>query len=406
MHDLPQGSASLLEGVTVIELVSSISPESFGLGYAALNLAAALNRAGTNTILVSVDQENVANNACECAGFPRERLICGPLVGPSRFRFSPLLIRRLSRTPGHNRIILHMHGMWTYVSRVAGALRDLWRCPLVLSPHGSLELYALAMSSVKKMLAMRLYEQRNVMTASLLSALSNQEQESIRAFGYAGRIAIIPNGVMRAVQCSEGEIADFRIRHSIAPGMRVVLFLSRIARKKNLPLLLGTFARNLKLRPDWVLLIAGSDEDGHLREVRELVRELGIEASVRMIGSVSGKEKACAFTSAAVFALPSHSEGLPIAVLEAMEYGKPVLVTDGWALPVTTLSNFGWRVPGKEDTYGVALLDAMNRSDDELKSMGCAGRALVRENFEWDSIARQATSLYASVLAQHNKVDN
>jgi glycosyltransferase involved in cell wall biosynthesis len=219
-------------------------------------------------------------------------------------------------------------------------------------------------------------------------------------------VAVIPNGVNRAIVCSSEEIADFRTRHNVAPGSRVLLFLSRIARKKNLPLLLKEFARSVQSRPEWILLVAGSDEDGHIHEVQALVRELGIQKSVRIIGQVLGKDKACAFTSASLFALPSHSEGLPIAVLEAMEYGKPVLVTDGWTLPVTTSATFGWKVPATENEFGTALLEAMNTSEDVLVDMGRAARLIVREKFSWDSIAQQACTLYASLLGQGHEDEN
>jgi len=268
----------------------------------------------------------------------------------------------------------------------------------VLSPHGSLEPYALAISPRKKALASSLYERRNLMTASCLWALSEQEEASLRAYGYTGRVAVIPNGVSRAPVCSAEEVAEFRARHNVASGSRVLLSLSRIARKKNLPLLLKTFARNVKIRREWVLLIAGSDEKGHIHEVRALIHDLGIEESVCLIGQVLGREKACAFSSASLFVLPSLSEGLPIAVLEAMEYAKPVLVTDGWAFPVTDSAKFGWRVPANESEFGAALLEAMNTSENNLADLGRAARAIVREDFNWDSIAKRASSLYASLL--------
>ena len=390
----------------MIELVSSITRQSFGLGYAALNLACALERAGANAFLASVDDEKNAYEACEEAKFPRERFIRGSLVGPSRLRISPSLVHRLSKIPNDGGLIIHLHGLWTYVSYVAGALRKRWKCPLVLSPHGSLEPYALAISPQKKMLASLLYERRNLMTASCLWALSRQEEVSIRAYGYTGRVAVIPNGVNRAIVCGPDEIADFRTRHNVAPGSRVLLFLSRIARKKNLPLLLKAFARNVQSLPEWILLVAGSDEGGHIHEVQALIRELGIQKSVRMIGQVLGKDKACAFSSASLFVLPSHSEGLPIAVLEAMEYGKPALVTDGWTLPVTTSTTFGWKVPATENEFGTVLLEAMNTSEDVLADMGRAARTIVRENFSWDSIAKQASYLYASLLARGHESEN
>jgi glycosyltransferase involved in cell wall biosynthesis len=388
----------LPNGAAVVEFVPSIGPQSFGLGYVALNLAAALERAGANVFLTSMDEERDGYEACEDAGFPRERFI-GAGFGPPRLRLSPFLLRRLRKIPSDRGVIVHLHGLWTYLSYAAGAFRNHQRCPLVVSPHGSLEDYALAISPRKKAVASMFYERRNLMTASCLWALSAQEEASIRAYGYSGRVAIIPNGVKESLRCSPDEVSKFKENHNVDPGSRVLLFLSRIARKKNLPLLLKTFADNPNARSKWVLLIAGSDEGGHLHEVRALIRKLGIEKSVRLIGQVDGREKACAFTAASVFVLPSHSEGLPIAVLEAMEYERPVLITDGWTLPVTTSANYGWRTAARESTFGAALYEAMSTSEERLTLMGRAGRALVRENFSWDNIANQACSLYASLLA-------
>jgi poly(glycerol-phosphate) alpha-glucosyltransferase len=250
----------------------------------------------------------------------------------------------------------------------------------------------------KKAIASLLYARRNLKAASCLWALSEQEERSIRDYGFNGRVEVIPNGVSRAVECSADEVADFRRRHDAGPGCRILLFLSRIARKKNLPLLLKGFARTASEHPDWKLLIAGADEGGHIQEVRALIEGLGIGKQVSLIGSVSGKEKACALTSASIFVLPSLSEGLPIAVLEAMEYGKPVLLTDGWTLPLATSAEFGWRVSGDEAKFGAALHEAMNVPEDVLAEMGRSGQSIVRKHFDWDSIGHQAISLYSSLM--------
>jgi poly(glycerol-phosphate) alpha-glucosyltransferase len=375
----------------------------FGLGYAALHLAAALERAGVNVYLASVDEKTVAHQACEESGFPIERYICGSLLGPSRFGFAPFLTRQLSRIPNNGRLIVHSHGLWTYSSFAAGVISEWFQCPLVVSPHGELEPYALSISPRKKAIASLVFVRRNLEKASCLWALSEQERSSIREYGFAGKVAVIPNGVNRADICSDQEIAEFNRKHGVTPGSRVMLFLSRIARKKNLPLLLRAFAKHVKAHPEWVLLIAGSDERGHIHEVQALIHELGMEKSVRLTGQLSGKEKAAAFTSASVFVLPSHSEGLPIAVLEAMEYGKPLLLTDGWSLPVTTCARIGWRIPGEDHAFQDALLDVLNTPGEILREIGLNARALVREHFGWDGVAKQACTLYASLLASGNK---
>ena len=384
--------------VIVLQMVSSFGRKSYGAGYAISNLSAALWRAGVDVFLVSVDEEEDAYASCEEAGFPRDRLIRSSLIIHPRLRFSPFLLNRLIEVTRGRKVILHSHGSWTYMAYLAGRLRRRLQCPQVFMPHGELEPFALEISPRKKAIASRLFASRNLHEASCVWALSEQEQTSIRNSGYAGRVAVIPNGVNTALSCSEAEISHFRAKHNLARTSRVMLFLSRIAPKKNLPMLLKAFAAAAKLRSDWKLLIAGGDEKGHIHEVRQLIRDLRIDDSVTLIGEVYGQEKACAFSTASVFVLPSYSEGLPIAVLEAMEYGKPVLITDGWTLPVKTTAKYGWRVPVGQESIEQALREAMSTPDDKLAEMGQAARSIVREHFTWDSVAKQACSLYASLL--------
>jgi glycosyltransferase involved in cell wall biosynthesis len=398
MSDRVRSGAAALDGVIVLQMVSSFGRSSFGAGYGISNLSAALWRAGVNVFLVSVDEEKDAYAACEEAGFPRERLIRASLIIHPRFRFSPFLLNRLLKITKGQKVILHSHGTWTYMSYLAGRLRRRLQCPQVFMPHGELEPYALGVSHWKKAIVSMLFARRNLDDVSCVCALSEQEQTSIRNFGYTGRVAVIPYGMNSASPCTEAEVSDFRAKHNVAPGARVMLFLSRIAPKKNLPMLLNAFAAVVKLRPEWKLLIAGGDEKGHIHEVRRLIKDLQIDDSVNLIGPAYGHDKACALTSASLFVLPSHSEGLPIAVLEAMEYGKPVLITDGWTLPVKTSAKFGWRVPVDQKSIELALREAMSTPDVTLDQMGQAARFIVREHFAWDSVAKQACSLYASLL--------
>jgi poly(glycerol-phosphate) alpha-glucosyltransferase len=238
------------------------------------------------------------------------------------------------------------------------------------------------------------------MEASALWALSRQEEHSIKQWGYSGRTVVIPNGVSRAEECSEAEITDFRVRNSVAPGSKILLYLGRITPKKNLPLLLEAFAAVRELAPEWVLVIAGSDEGDHLRIVQALIDKLDIRQNVRIVGRVAGREKALAFSAASVFVLPSHSEGLPIAVLEAMEYAKPVLITDGWSLPVGGDVRIGWRAPLNDDGFRQALSEALQAPEHELTALGEAGRELVRTHYDWDRIAQDAIELYDTVTRE------
>lgn len=93
---------------------------------------------------------------------------------------------------------------------------------------------------------------------------------------------------------------------------------------------------------------------------------------------------------------PFQSEGLPIVALEAMEYGKPMLLTDGWKLPVTSPERFCWRVPCNPASFEAGLTKMMTTPDALLAQMGQEARIVVRESFGWDSAAEQAIKLYLS----------
>lgn len=390
--------------ITALHLVSGFGPKSFGLGYAALHLAAAADRAGGNVYLASLDQTSEAWVSCDAAGFPRQRFIPGaPILGRGTLRVAPFQVSRLSKLRDPGNTVIHLHGMWTSISWVAARLRRSWGCPLVLSPHGSLEPYALGLSARKKAIAARLYEKENILGAACMWALSPQEERDIRAWGYKGRTVVIPNGVSRGPRCTSEEITEFRTRHGIPQGHRILLYLARITPKKNLPLLLRSFKSALAAAPAWTLLIAGSDERGHLKEILMLVEDLGLAEHVRFVGKVLDREKACALSSASVFALPSHSEGLPIAVLEAMEYGKPVLVTDGWSLPVVTSARYGWRAQVELESFRDKLLQAMTAPTALLEQMGREAQEMVHAHYDWDLIGRQACALYSDLLPQHHR---
>jgi poly(glycerol-phosphate) alpha-glucosyltransferase len=247
-------------------------------------------------------------------------------------------------------------------------------------------------------LALVAYERSNLRNASCLHALSQAEAREFRNFGLKSPIAVVPNGISAEWQRSAGDARRFRRTFAIAPGARILFFLSRITPKKGLPLLLESIKGNAQAFAGWVLLIAGVDEFDHQRELATLVAQYGLRDSVRFIGPLYGDTKRDAFSAADAFVLPSHSEGWPMVVIEALGAGVPVFTTTAIPFPELLENRAGWIVEPSVDSIGASLPNLLLRSPAELREMGDRGRALVANRLTWDAVATQFSTVYLWLL--------
>jgi poly(glycerol-phosphate) alpha-glucosyltransferase len=275
----------------------------------------------------------------------------------------------------------------------------------VIAPHGSLSPWALRRSRWKKALALAAYERSNLRNASCLHALSLVEAQEFRDFGLDNPIAVVPNGISAEWLCSVGDAQRFRRTFAVASGARILLFLSRITPKKGLPLLIESIKTNAQAFAGWVLLIAGVDEFDHQCKLEALVDQYGLLDSVRFIGPLYGDTKRDAFSAADAFVLPSHSEGWPMVVLEALGAGVPVFTTTAIPFPELLEHRAGWIVEPSLDSIGASLPDLLLRSSAELREMGTRGRALVTSRLTWDAAATQLSAVYLWLLGRGRQPD-
>lgn len=180
-----------------------------------------------------------------------------------------------------------------------------------------------------------------------------------------------------------------------------ILCLGRLGKRKGTYDLLDAVARLVPRYPALTLMLGG---DGELAEVGKRAEELGIAGNVRILGWVSGGDKARLLEQASIYTLPSYAEGLPVSVLEAMSAGLPIVSTPVGGIPEAV----GNGVEGLLVTPGD--IDALASAFDQLlsdaalrKRIGDAARKKVESSFATTHVLPQLESLYRE-LGDHRVV--
>jgi len=279
------------------------------------------------------------------------------------------------------------------------------RLPTVIAPHGALEAWALQKSRWKKRVALAAFERENLQQASCLHATSDAEVRDFRDLGLTNPIALIPNGVSQRWFDSVGSGVSFRKDYGIADHRRIVLFLSRITPKKGLLLLLEAMHRVHERFPNVLLVVAGTDEFGHLRTVKSQVTHLELDGVVCFAGPLFDQAKRDAFAASDVFVLPSYSEGAPMVVPESLAAGVPVITTHGTSWSDLRAWECGWWVEISADALARALAEALTLPEYQLAKMGHRGRELVESSYLWARQGKKAIEMYEWLLGRRGRPD-
>jgi poly(glycerol-phosphate) alpha-glucosyltransferase len=313
------------------------------------------------------------------------------VVGPPRLGYSPDLGTILQREAAD---VVHSHGLWMYTSLAALRASRRSGSPRVISPRGMLDPWALRRRSWRKRIAYTLFERRNIATAAVVHALTDAEADAVRQLGLGCPIAVIPNGVA----------IDDRACASAPPweasDRPVMLFVGRLHPKKGLPALIAawTLARSSLLREHWRLAVVGWDQDGHRAELEDLTRAAGLEDSILFCGPAQGELKRACFQHAQAFILPSVSEGMPMAVLEAWANALPVILTPACHLPAGVAAGAALEAEPDPASLASALAAMASMSSPERRQMGQRGHALVESAYAWPTIASRMAKVYQWIL--------
>jgi glycosyltransferase involved in cell wall biosynthesis len=190
------------------------------------------------------------------------------------------------------------------------------------------------------------------------------------------------------------DVERFRPGRSRAPGPPEIVAIARLVPKKGLEILIDAAVGLARSPRSFRVRILGA---GPLRaDLEARVRALGVADRVRFEGAVSRAEVARTLAGATLFALPCTvvgagcHDGLPVAILEAMAAGLPVVATPVGGIPEAIVSGKNGKLVQSEDSQALQVALAELLDDHALRArLGAAARQTVLERFRLrDSAAR------------------
>lgn len=375
--------------VKIAVIAASIGPSAGGLYYSVRALSVGVDQLCGNE--VNVFAMGDADKEVRAHWMPLQPHTFR-VLGPRSYSYAPKMLDELFDFEPD---IIHLHGLWMYSSYVALKFANACESKLVLSPRGMMDPWAMRNSAWKKKLMFLLQERRVLERVDCFHALNQSEADSIRQLGYQQRIEIVPNGT------------DLPDRDGIAPSKNVatektIVFIGRIHPKKGIAELLEAWRqirdRSPVLLEGWKLVIAGWDDGGHLEGYRQKAERDELTASVEWPGKVYGADKDALLRQAACFILPSFSEGLPMAVVEAMGYGIPIIMTDACNIPEAFAAGAALRIETDPESISEGLTRLMGMASSELSEMGAKGRELVERHFTWEQQVDKMQCVYESLV--------
>lgn len=281
--------------------------------------------------------------------------------------------------------LVHVHGIWSATS-IYGRFAQLARLPTVVSPHGMLDPWIVRRRAVTKSVHAALFE-RPLLACGHVHALSEAEHAAVSRF--------LPSADTRTFILANGT-SPVAVREAAA-ARSGVLYLGRLHPKKQVLELATAWARSPLLRQAQ-LCIAGWGDPGYEAAIRSVAEA---SANVRFVGALYGDAKVHAFERARAFILPSVSEGMPMAVLEALQHGCLPLITDQCNLPELLAAGMAWRIESDLSDFERVVLAAVAGSDETMRRRSDALSAHA-ERYRWSEIAGQMIAHYRSIIGEHS----
>jgi len=290
--------------------------------------------------------------------------------------------------------VVHVHG-YPHLLTVAAAHATRHNdVPLILTPHGAVNLPDEAGQSLQHKIFDKLFGRYIFQRVDSLVALTPDEADRLKNHTNLTDPVIIRNGIdYKKHMISDQRRSNIRDTYDMRDSL-CVGFVGRLHEKKGLDVLLqlAEHFNGASINERSIKFLVVGPSDG----ATQLGASLDGLDNTSVLGYLSEEEKNAILSALDIFVLPSRSEGQPLAVLEAMAAGTPVIISEACGLPMVEEYGAGAILSMTVDAFIRTLQEFLT----DVKKRTIAGkqaRRAVEREFGWGSVINRHIELYQKV---------
>lgn len=269
--------------------------------------------------------------------------------------------------------------------------------PFIVGPMASLEKNAQEIKKSRKSLLDKLYTNKMIKHVTGLHCVGKRERNSLLELGIdSKKIFLINNGIKKIVKPvnDDGIFKKMKIdrQHD-----EYLISVGQINEKKGLDILIHSFSQVIKDNKI-KLVIVGTGERKYVHKIKELVRKLGLDDVVIFSGFVTEEEKNQLLSNAKLFVSASRSDVHPIAAIEALSVGLPVVITEESDFPEIDTFHAGKTTKSNEISISNSINDLL-REQEKLSIYSENAKKLVEEVFLLKNQIEKYESMFSKVIS-------
>ncbi len=378
----------------ILQVIPFFAPKFAGSVAVLYQLSRSLSEIGHDVTILTSDFEFDAKYAQEIEGYGVKLVSFQTIANIGLFIYTPSMKPWVEKNI-QDFDVVHLHNFRSYQNTIVSDAAIKNGIPYIIQAHGSV-LPFFEKRNLKKMYDF-IWGNQILRNATTLIAVSKIEREQYLEMGLPeSKIEIIPNGIDFSEYETLPERGKFRKKYNIGFDEKIILYLGRLHKSKNLEFLINSVSNILKQQKGVRIVIAGPD-DGALDTLIKQIKQLRIGNDVLFTGPLYKKEKIEAYVDADVLVYPSVIEIFGLVPFEAIMCGTPIIVSDNCGCgEIVAAAQCGYLVQMDNVSALKEQIQYVLNNTEEAAVLVLRGQSYIKKNLTYHSILGMVLEVYAA----------